>query len=48
MSYTVIINYRNETARLDCETWDQAVMVRQSFINWGGMGYDIEIVAEKP
>jgi hypothetical protein len=43
MDYTVIINHAGEVVRLACETMEEAQMVRRSFINWGGMGYDIRI-----
>jgi hypothetical protein len=43
MKYTVIIRYQDEEARLECSTVEEARMVRQSFVNWGGMGYDISV-----
>ncbi len=46
MLYTVVINYRGETARLACATLEEAQMVRNSFVNWGGVGYDIFIEQE--
>jgi hypothetical protein len=46
MSYTVVIQHRGETARLPCATRVEAEQVRQSFVNWGGMGYDIRIEQE--
>jgi hypothetical protein len=45
--YTVVINHQGETARLPCESIEEAQMVRRSFINWGGLGYDINIVVDK-
>jgi hypothetical protein len=35
MKYTVIIEQDGETARLTCETLEEAQMVRQSFVNYG-------------
>ncbi len=46
MTYTVVINHNGETARLACQSMEEAQMVRQSFINWGGLGYDIYIEQE--
>lgn len=46
MTYTVVINHQGEQARLVCDTRAEAERVRQSFVNWGGMGYDITIEAE--
>ncbi len=43
MKYSVIIDHAGEVVRLDCETMEEALMVRRSFVNWGGMGYDIRI-----
>lgn len=48
MKYTVIIKYAGEEARLPCLTMEEAQLVRRSFINWGGMGYDIAIEQEQP
>ena len=47
MTYTVVINHQGETACLPCATLEEAQLVRRSFINWGGMGYDIDI-EQKP
>ena len=33
--YTVVIHQDGETARLDCATYEEAVLVRRSFINYG-------------
>ena len=41
--FQVIIKYRGDVAVLPCATLEEARQVRQSFINWGGLGYDIEI-----
>ena len=46
MPYTVVIQHKGEEARLPCATRAEAEQVRQSFVNWGGMGYDICIVQE--
>ena len=35
MTYTVVILQDGETARLKCETLEEAQQVRQSFINYG-------------
>jgi len=43
MIYTVVINHQGEQALLACASMDEANRVRQSFVNWGGMGYDITI-----
>ena len=43
MAYSVVINCNGEQAVLECSTMEEAIMVRRSFINWGGMGYDITI-----
>lgn len=43
MEYTVIIRHAGEEARLACQSRSEAEQVRQSFVNWGGMGYDIHI-----
>lgn len=43
MTYTVVINHQGETVRLSCESFEEAQMVRRSFIHWGGLGYDIAI-----
>jgi hypothetical protein len=45
-AYAVVINHLGETARLACHSLEEAQMVRQSFVNWGGFGYDIEIVTD--
>ena len=45
--WNVVINHQGESAVLACSTLEEARLVRQSYINWGGMGYDIDIVAEK-
>ncbi len=45
MSYIVIIQHQGEEARLECQSRTEAEQVRQSFVNWGGMGYDIRIEA---
>ena len=41
--YKVIINCDGKQAVLLCLTMKEAEMVRQAYINWGGMGYDITI-----
>lgn len=46
MNYTVVIQQDGETARLPCFTLEEAEQVRRSFVNWGGMGYDICIEQE--
>ena len=46
MNYIVVINHQGETARLACQSLEEAQMVRKSFINWGGLGYDIDIVVD--
>jgi hypothetical protein len=43
MSYTVIIDHAGEVVCLACDTMEEAQMVRRSFVNWGGMGFDIRI-----
>ncbi len=43
MTHTVIIRHAGEEAHLSCASLEEARLVRQSFINWGGMGYDIRI-----
>jgi hypothetical protein len=43
MNYTVIINHAGEEVRLSCDTMEEARMIRRSFVNWGGMGFDIRI-----
>jgi hypothetical protein len=43
MTYTVIIKHAGEEARLDCDTMEEAQIVRRSFVNWGGIGFDIRI-----
>jgi hypothetical protein len=43
MTYAVIIRHAGEEVRLDCDTFEEAQMVRRSFIHWGGMGFDINI-----
>ena len=43
MNYIVVINHEGDVARLLCTTLDEAELVRTSFVNWGGMGYDIHI-----
>ena len=35
MSYTVVIQQDGDTARLPCASYEEAVQVRQSFVNWG-------------
>jgi hypothetical protein len=35
MSYEVVIVQDGETARLACASYEEAVQVRQSFINYG-------------
>lgn len=42
-TYIVVIKHAAEEARLVCHTMEEAQVVRRSFINWGGMGYDIAI-----
>jgi hypothetical protein len=41
--YNLIIKHQGEEARLVCATLEEAQNVRRSFVNWGGMGYDIRI-----
>lgn len=43
MTWNVVINYEGEQIRLDCASYEEACMVRTSFVNWGGVGYDIDI-----
>ena len=35
MQYTVVIVQDGDVARLECATWEEAVQVHQSFINYG-------------
>jgi hypothetical protein len=35
MTYFVIVKQDGDTARLECETWEEAQMVRRSFVNYG-------------
>ena len=35
MTYTVVILQDGERARLDCETYEEAVQVKRSFENYG-------------
>jgi hypothetical protein len=35
MTYTVVIQQDGEFARLECETLEEAQLVRQSFVNYG-------------
>ena len=35
MTYTVVIHQDGEVARLECKSWDEALLVRQSFVNYG-------------
>lgn len=42
----VVIIHEGEVVRLECETLEEARRVRTSFVNWGGMGYDIVIRCE--
>ena len=35
MNYTVVIEQDGEQARLDCETYEEAVRVKVSFENYG-------------
>jgi len=35
MNYTVVIEQDDEQARLDCETYEEAVRVKVSFENYG-------------
>jgi hypothetical protein len=35
MSYEVVIQQDGDSARLACESYEEAVQVRQSFINYG-------------
>ena len=46
MTYIVVIQHLGDTARLSCATLQEAELVRRSFVNWGGMGYDICIEQE--
>jgi hypothetical protein len=46
MTYIVQIQHNNETANLVCSSFDEAIMVKRSFIIWGGMGYNITIQAQ--
>ena len=39
----VVIKHGGEVVRLACESQEEARLVRTSFINWGGLGYDIVI-----
>ena len=39
--WIVVIKHEGEVVELDCESLEEAQVVRRSFINWGGMGYDI-------
>jgi hypothetical protein len=43
MNYAVVICHAGEQVRLACDTMEQAQIVRRSFVNWGGMGFDIRI-----
>jgi hypothetical protein len=33
--YTVVIKQNDEYARLDCETYEEALEVKRSFVNYG-------------
>jgi hypothetical protein len=35
MPYVVVIVQDGETARLECATWEEAVNVKRSFVNYG-------------
>jgi hypothetical protein len=35
MTYFVIVEQDGDTARLECETLEEAQMVRRSFVNYG-------------
>lgn len=35
MKYTVLITQDDEEARLECDTLEEAILVHQSFINYG-------------
>lgn len=35
MKYTVVILHDGECARLDCDTLEEAQLVRRSFVNYG-------------
>ena len=38
MTYYVVIEHDGETARLECESLEEAQMVRRSFVNYGKYG----------
>lgn len=47
MTYTVVIQHCNEVARLSCSTLEEAIQVKQSFINYGKyQSVEIEICPE--
>lgn len=48
MTYTVIIKHAGAEARLSCQTMEEAELVQRSFMNWGGLGYDLYIEPEYP
>jgi hypothetical protein len=45
MKYIVIIEQDGETARLQCETLEEAQIVRRSFVNYGKCN-DVRIEVE--
>lgn len=45
MKYFVIIEQDGETARLECESLEEAQMVRRSFVNYGKCS-DVRIEVE--
>lgn len=42
--YKVKIEHSGEIAELLCDSHEEAIIVRQGFINWGGFGYSIFII----
>lgn len=47
MTYTVVIQHCNEVARLRCSTFEEAIRVKQSFINYGKyQSVEVEISPE--
>lgn len=47
ISYYVVIEHQGDTARLECDSLEEAVRVRQSFVNWGGY-QSVEIDSKDP
>ena len=39
MRYIVVIKHKGDAAQLDCDTLEQAMLLKQAYLNWGG--YDL-------